>query len=183
MNGACQRREADTSVAPSRGGAPSLAVSAALAAPSTLPEDPEAGARSVAQWRDHLEEEERERRLNYDRRKLADDRRVVSILRTARTRYDRAADERAVLSAQKTLRAARPQLEKAFDSIDHWGVSSKTLPEYRQLVELFSEAYPSARVAALSGSRTSLDELERRVNAHFESIDSWLHEAAESEDE
>ena len=53
--GACQRHPAERTPAPAD-------VASAQPAPGTkssLPEDPAAGARSVAQWREHLEEEER----------------------------------------------------------------------------------------------------------------------------
>ena len=99
--------------------------------PSTtgsLPEDPIAGAKSAAQWREHLAHEERERRLGYDRRKLPEHREVLKALRGARSTYDRAGSERAVRSAEESFRATLPKLERRFDAIDHWGNSSKVLP-------------------------------------------------------
>lgn len=145
---------------------------------STLPEDPAAGARSVAQWREHLEEEERERKLRFDRRKLPEHRRVSELFRTAQQDYDRAPTERAVAAAQKSFRASLPRLEKSFDALDHHGESSGLVPEYRKLVELFTDAYPNARIAALGGSKASLSELEARAKTHFETIDEWLKEAS-----
>jgi hypothetical protein len=150
---------------------------------STLPEDPEAGARSVAEWRQHLEHEERERRLQYDRRKLPQHREVIRTLLAVRQRYDSATIRVGVLTAQKKEMALRPELEKSLETIDHWGVNSKVLPEYKSLMDIFSEAYPSARIEALSGKKDSFVALQRDVATRFETINDWLREAAESEDE
>jgi hypothetical protein len=142
-----------------------------------------AGAKAMAQWRQHLEREERERRLGYDRRRLPEHRRVLEILRGARRAYDFAHSEGTVVSAERSFRATLPQLEKAFDALDHWGVSSRVLPDYRQLADTFTEAYPSARIAALSGDGARFEHLGREVDAELAGIDAWLREAAESEDE
>jgi len=158
-------------------------VANAPAASGSLPEDPVAGAKSAAQWREHLAHEERERRLGYDRRKLPEHRRVLMSLRDARAHYDRAATKPAVLSAEQIFLATRPKLDKAFDEIDHHGVSSKVLPDYKKLADTFADPYPSARIAAISGDKTELERLRREVDATFASIDAWLEEAKESEDE
>ncbi len=152
-------------------------------ASGSLPEDPVAGAKSAAQWREHLAHEERERKLGYDRRKLPEHRQVLKTLRDARTRYDRAATKPAVLTAEQSFRSTRPKLDKAFDEIDHWGVSSKVLPDYRKLADTFSAPYPNARLAALAGDKTELERVAHEVDATFTSIDAWLDEAKESEDE
>jgi hypothetical protein len=152
-------------------------------APGTLPEDPVAGARSVAQWREHLEREERERRLGYDRRKLREHREVLKTLRSVRRSYDGAATKRAVSSAEDAFRQSLPKLAAKFDEIDHYGVSSKVLPDYRELVATFSDAYPNARIAALAGDTAALARLTGEVDARFSAIDAWLREAADSEHE
>lgn len=149
----------------------------------SLPEDPVAGAKSAAEWREHLAHEERERRLGYDRRKLPEHRQVLRTLRDARTQYDRATTKPAVLTLEQGFRATRPKLDKAFDDIDHWGVSSKVLPDYKKLADTFADPYPSARIAALGGDKTALERIAREVDATFASIDAWLEEAKESEDE
>jgi hypothetical protein len=149
----------------------------------SLPEDPEAGARSVAQWRQHLEREERERRLGYDRRRLRQHRAVLKTLRNVRRSYDDAASKGAVLKAEQAFQALLPKLATTFDEIDHYGVSSKVLPDYRTLVATFSDAYPDARIAALAGDKTGLERVTADVDARFSAIDAWLGEAAESEDE
>ncbi len=151
--------------------------------PGTLPEDPEAGAKSVAEWRQHLEHEEHERRLGYDRRKLPEHRAVLARLRAVRRRYDAARTHSAVSSTQQEFRSTLPKLDERFDAIDHWGVSSKVLPDCRKLAETLSDAYPTARSAALSGDAGQFQRLGHEVDARFAEIDEWLHEAAETEDE
>jgi hypothetical protein len=168
-NGACRSQAGESRAPP-------------IATP-TLPEDPEAGARSVAEWEQHLEQEERERRLNYDRRKLSQHRALIKTLRAVRQKYDGATSKGAVLAAQQRQRALLPQLEKSLDAIDHWRVNSKVLPEYQELIGIFSDPYPSARIEALSGDSHPLSALQKEVATRFDAIDEWLDEAAESEDE
>ena len=62
-------------------------------------------------------------------------------------------------------------------------MSSKVLPDYRKLADTFTEPYPNARLAALAGDKTELERVAREVDATFASIDAWLEEAKESEDE
>jgi hypothetical protein len=155
----------------------------ATAPAGTLPEDPDAGARASAEWHQHLQREERERRLGYDRRKLPQHHEVLKTLNAVRQSYDHASSAGAVASAQQAFLAQVPKLEQKFDAIDHWGVSSKVLPDYRQLVTTFSDAYPKARSAALAGNSTAIEQVGRDVDARFEAIDDWLREAAESADE
>jgi len=150
---------------------------------SALPEDPAAGERSVAQWREHLREEERERRLGYDRRRLREHREVIQRLREIRQNYAAAKNDAATRRVQAQLNASLPKFEKLLDAIDHWRVSSTLVPEYSKLVQIFAEQYPEARIAALSGEKASLMALETDIAARFEHIDAELHEAAESEDE
>src|SRR5262249_24927539 len=152
---------------PGPSGSPMLARTEPSATP-TLPEDPEAGARSVAEWRQHLQQEEHERRLNYDRRKLPQHRELIKTLRAIRQSYDSAASERAILAAQQKQRALLPKLEKSLDAIDHWKVNSKLLPEYRNLIEIFSDPYPSARIAALSGDKDRFATIRSDVATRFE---------------
>lgn len=183
---ACQRqpdRDAGARAQAHVSSLPPVAEAASSASPGALPEDPEAGARSVAQWKLHLEREERERRLNYDRRRLPEHRQIVTLLRNTRTSYDRAAGERAVLAAEQRFHDALPKLESMLDHLDHWGASSRVLPDYKQLRTDFSEAYPKARIAALAGEQPPLDAIARQVDARFQRIEAWLNEAEDSEDE
>lgn len=184
--GACRNRASERNA--TRGPAITSASERALtpappAARGSLPEDPEAAAKSSAQWHEHLAHEELERRLGYDRRKLPEHRVVLKRLHDARNAYDRASSKPAVLSAERTFRALLPKLDQSFDEIDHWGVSSKVLPDYRKLADTFSDSYPNARLAALAGDARELERIGKDVDAEFASIDSWLHDAAESEDD
>jgi hypothetical protein len=149
----------------------------------TLPEDPEAGARSAAQWRQHLEREERERRLGYDHRKLHEHEEVLKKLRGTRRSYDGASSKSAVQTAEREFRTLRPTLAALFEAIDHWGTNSKVLPDYRKLVDTFSDAYPNARIAALAGDGAELARVGRDVDERFRAVDAWLHDAEESADE
>jgi hypothetical protein len=149
----------------------------------TLPEDADAGARAVAEWRQHLEREELERRLSYDRRKLVQHRAVLKTLRDAQRSFDVATSERAVLAAERRFTTTVPTLEKDFDAIDPHGDSSKVLSDYRKLVKTLAGPYPRARRSALSGDTAELSRLGEELDARFRAIDAWLREAAESEDE
>ena len=149
----------------------------------TLPEDPEAGAQSSAEWHRHLDHEERERQLGYDRRKLPEHREVLKTLLDTRRSYDTAGSKRAVLAAEQAFKATLPKLDQRFDAIDHWGVSSKVLPDYRKLATTLADAYPNARIAALSGDTTGFEQLGHDMDTRLATIDAWLDEAAESEDE
>ncbi len=179
----CRDRSADAARATAAASASDQATRANAPASGTLPEDPDAGARASAEWHQHLQREERERRLGYDRRKLPQHHDVLKALGAARKSYDDAKSASAVSSAEQAFLAQVPKLEQKFDAIDHWGVSSKVLPDYRQLVATLSDAYPKARIAALAGDATALEQVGRDVDARFEAIDDWLREAAESETE
>ena len=68
-----------------------------------LPEDPAAGAKSTAQWREHMVAEEHERKLHWDRDHLKEHRAVVKFLVTTRARYDRAKTKAAVTAIRTRL--------------------------------------------------------------------------------
>jgi hypothetical protein len=139
-----------------------------------LPEDPIAGARSVAQWQEHLREEERERKANYDRRKLKDHRAVVAFLRDARARYDRAKSNAAVVRLQTELVPATAAIQQRMQKIDRWGGSSNLLTDYAKLLETLAQAYPSARIAAIAGDDADLSALQRETDARMQKVTDWL---------
>jgi hypothetical protein len=187
--GACERRS--DSAAPS---AQASSVSAAVAAasgppsptgsePARLPEDPVAGQRASAQWREHLQEEEVERRLNYDRRKLPDHRAVLNLLRAARARYDQAQSKAAVLGLQRSLPQALAPLDARIEKIDHWGVNSNVLGDYAELKRVLLTSYPEARIAALSGDKPPFEAASADFDTRLKKVEAWLERAAESEDE
>lgn len=181
--GACRNQSQPSETGPAAATSGTPPATLVPVSTGTLPEDPEAGARSAAQWREHLAREERERRLGYDRRKLSEHEAVLKKLRAARRSYDGARTKSAVLSAERAFESTRPNLLALFETIDHWGVSSKVLPDYQKLVETFSAAYPAARIAALTGDPAEFERVEREVDERFRAVDAWLHEAEESEDE
>lgn len=152
-------------------------------ATQTLPEDPIAGERAVAEWRKHQQEEERERKANYDRRRMADHRAVVTFLRGARQSYDTAKTPDAVLRAQKALPAAIANARARIEKIDHWRVSSNLLGDYDALLASLADTYPAACVSALAGDRAAFDAERAAVDARFRKIDEWLEYANEAEEE
>ena len=167
-------------------GASALASAKAHATPATskrLVEDAAAGARSVAQWREHMKEEERERKLNYDRRKLREHERVLVALRQARKSYDSAKSEQGVRRAKAALAKGHTHIERAILAVDHWGVSSNVLGDYRAILKTLSDAYPTARIAALSGRGAPLAEVRGEVDGRLQKVEDWLERARGSRDE
>jgi hypothetical protein len=186
VTAACERNPASVAgktQAPATSASSTAASSPPAPPPGNLPEDADAGKKASAEWHQHLAHEEEERQLGYDRHRLPQHRGVVKLLMETRRRYDAAGTKGAVLSAEKAFRATVPDLDARLDAIDHWGVSSKVLPDYRALVTTFSEAYPNARSAALAGDTSALERVKGDVEARFKAIDAWLHEAEESEDD
>lgn len=166
------------SAAPSPG-----ASSAVPSATPSLPEDPEAAARSLERWREHLEEEERERRLHFDRRKLPEHEAVVAKLQSARADFDRAESQAQLERARLSFLRNVADLERRFDHIDHWGNNSAVLADYAEIVKLLTRAYPAARRAALSGNSAEFVALQAEVARRFGAIEASLKEARESVDE
>jgi hypothetical protein len=148
-----------------------------------LPEDPAAGARSTAQWREHMAAEEHERRLYYDRDRIKEHRAVVKFLVATRARYDRAKTKAAVLAIQKRLPPAVEGVRRRITAIDHWGTNSNLLGDYDVMLKALSDGYPAARVAALAGDRAPLAALQADLDARTKHIKDWLAEAAASRDE
>lgn len=185
----CRKRELTSASAAARASASAgtpqshAVVLASAKDPTRLPEDPAAGQRSVAQWREHLEEEERERQLNYDKRKLKEHGALIAVLKAARDGYDNARDEKAVSSKQKAFSAARSNVQQRLEKIDRWGVNSKLLKDYAALIELLSEAYPAARIAALGGEPARFDALRVEFDTRVKKINEWLESAEEAEEE
>jgi hypothetical protein len=159
-----------------------LAPPAARAA-DRLPEDPVAGARSTAQWREHLVAEEHERKLHWDRDHLREHRAVVKFLVTTRARYDRARTKAAVTAIRTRLPAAIDAVRKQITRIDHWGTNSNLLEDYDALLKALSDPYPTARIAFFGGDHAPLDAQKADFDRRIKHIDDWLAEAAESKDE
>jgi hypothetical protein len=148
-----------------------------------LPEDPVLGAKSTAQWREHLAYEEKERKLHYDRDRLKQHRAVVKFLVATRARYDRAKTKAAVTAIQTRLPSAVDGVRKQITAIDKWGTNSNLLEDYDAFLKALSDGYPTARLTALDGDRAPLDELRAELDRRTRHIKDWLAEAAESKDE
>jgi hypothetical protein len=156
---------------------------AAASASDRLPEDPVAGAKSTAQWRTFMAAEERERRLHFDRNRIRQHRGVLRVLKAARVRYDRARTKAAVDAARARFPATADDVRRRMTEIDHWGNNSNLLADYGALLQLLTDDYATARIAALGGDRASLDHARADFDAREEKIAAWLAEAAESKDD
>ena len=170
-----------SSVAAANGGAHTQAP--ATHDPAPLPEDPVLGARSTAQWQEHLAAEERERKLHYDRDRMADHRAVVQFLVGTRARYERAASKAAVTAIQARLPPRIDDVRQRIKRIDHWGGSSNLLADYDALLNALASEYPAARVRFLAGDRAPLVQSRADFDKRMKFVERWLEEAAESEDE
>lgn len=168
----CQRRSSQPA-APAMSAAPVSAVSATVA-DGRLPEDPIAGARAVALWREHLAEEERERKALYDRRRLPDHQAVLSFLRKTKGSYDTATSKGAVLQLRRSLAPSLAATRLRLDKIDHWGGSSNVLVDYQRLLDAFADSYPNARIAALEGDGGKLAALQGEATSRLEKVADWL---------
>jgi hypothetical protein len=151
--------------------------------PTRLPEDPVASQASAAAWRAHMEREERERRLNYDRRKLSEHEAVVAFIKNARESYDRAKTASAIAQVKASLTPLIAQIRKRIAAIDHWGVNSNLLEDYAAMLAMLAADYPAARIASLGGASQPLQDLRSQWAQREQKIRDWLAEAAESEDE
>jgi hypothetical protein len=155
----------------------------ALRSTAKLPEDAAAGQLALAQWTEHLREEERARQANYDRRRLPEHLAVIELLEQARDRYDRAPTKADVAQAQARFRTAMPKLRARIQRIDRFGRSSRVLNDYTALSELLSGSYASARLAALRGDGGAFEQARAEAASRLAKIREWLDVAARAEDE
>jgi hypothetical protein len=162
---------------------PSIKAAPLVESTDKLPEDAAAGQLALAQWTEHLQEEERARQANYDRRKLPEHFAVLELLEQARDRYDRAPTKAAVARAQTQFRSTVPKLRARIQRIDRFGRSSRVLNDYAALSELFSGPYANARLAALRGDGGALEQARADAAARLAKIHDWLDVAARAEDE
>jgi hypothetical protein len=151
--------------------------------PTRLPEDPVASQASAAEWRAHMEREEQERRLNYDRRKLSEHAAVFALIKNARARFDRAKTASAIAQVRAGLTPQIAQIRRRIVTIDRWGVNSNLLEDYAAMVTMLVGDYPAARIASFGGPSQALEDLRAQWAQREQKIRDWLTEAAESEDE
>jgi hypothetical protein len=147
------------------------------------PEDPAAAAKSTAQWRAHLDAEEHERKILYDRGRLKEHRAVLKLLVAARARYDRAKSKASVLAVQKRLPATVEDVRRRMTQIDHWGTNSPLLADYDAYLKVLGDRYPEARIDALAGTTAPLDAVRGELDQRTRHIKDWLAEVAESQKE
>ena len=147
-----------------------------------LKEDPAAGKRSEQQWREHLEHEEEERQLGFDRQRLQQHRAAIKLINAARARYDHARTEAAVEKARAGLHGMA-ELHKRVKELDPWGVNSRLLQDYAAFDASLTGTYPDAKVAAIRGDARPLEEARAAFDQRMKSVEAWLEEAAESEGE
>jgi len=145
-----------------------------------LREDPAAAKRAEAQWRQHLQHEETERQLNFDRRKRADHRALVRALSAMRVRYDRARTASQLDQARRYAAGQATELRARVSRLDPWGVNSRLLHNYDALLSLLGDSYPAARAAALNGDASPLKAARQEFRQHMQAISEWLERTAES---
>jgi hypothetical protein len=153
------------------------------ARPSGLPEDPDAGRKSEAEWRRHMDWEERERQLSFDKNRIPQHRAVIQRLAAARARYDRAKTKAAVERVRADMPALQQDLQARATEIDHWHVNSPLLADYDAEMAELDGAYPDAKLAALAGDAQPLRALRARMDQRKKKIAEWLADAKESEGE
>ncbi len=168
------------------GGAPAVSDQAPRvgdAGPSGLPEDPAAGRKSEAEWRRHMDWEERERQLSFDKNRISEHRAVIQRLSAARARYDRAKTKAAIERVRSEMPALRQDLQARTTQIDHWHVNSPLLADYDAELADLDNAYPEAKLAALRGDTPPLRALRARMDQRKKKMAQWLAAAEESEGE
>ena len=153
------------------------------AGPSGLPEDPAAGRKSEVEWRRHMDWEERERQLSFDKNRIPQHRAVIQRLAAARARYDRAKTKAAVERVRADMPALRQDLQARSTEIDHWHVSSPLLADYDAEMADLDGAYPDAKLAALAGDPQPLRAVRARMDQRKKKMGQWLAAAEEAEGE
>jgi hypothetical protein len=166
--------------------ASSSASSSASAPPANsnrLPEDAALGKRSQLQWRKHMDDEERERQIGFDRQHLKAHRAVVARFRAARSLYDRATTEAALAKARTEMPQRVEEIQKQVTELDHWGNNSRLLGDYTALEASLTSDYADAKLAALKGEGAALKKTQAAFDGHLKTIAEWLEEAAHTEEE
>ncbi len=142
--------------------------------PSRLPEDPVAGKKSEAQWREHLAHEEHERQVRYDKRRLPQHREVVKLLRQARARFDRAKTPAVIAAARARVAITINDVQRRIAVIDRWGDSSNLLKNYEAVLAILTDPYPAAQIVAMTGDAQTLAALRADLDQHMKEIADWL---------
>jgi hypothetical protein len=169
--------------APPRPPPADLAPRANTIATSTLPEDPVAAKRATAQWNHHLDHEEDERQMGFDRRHLREHKAVIKLLKNARAQYDGAHSESALQTVSADMPRELAQIERKLKELDPWGNNSRALPDYAALQAMLGPTYERAKRAAIRGDEKALDQVKEGFDARLEHIHDWLEKSEENEEE
>jgi hypothetical protein len=124
-------------------------------------------AQATAQWEQHLQREEEERRLYYDHQHEKEHETVLAGLEQAKRRIDGATTNAALATAAAAAKASLPELRKHVAAIDPHRQSSSLLADYDAILAALDGPYAAARSASLRGddgpARVLRADLERRL--------------------
>ena len=148
-----------------------------------LKEDPAAGKRSELQWKKHLQAEEVERKMFFDKNHAAEHRALIARIKEARERLDKPKTAGALKTTRAALEALLQELQSGIDALDRWKTSSQLIPDYEALLMALRESYPAARLAAMSGNAAPLSAARTRFDSHLRNMQTWLTRVERDEDE
>jgi hypothetical protein len=148
-----------------------------------LREDPAAGKRSELQWKKHLQAEEVERKMMFDRNHAAEHRELIKRIKEARQGWDRAKTPAELEETRSALQAPLQALQSGIDALDRWKTSSQLTPDYEALIKALAESYPAARLAAISGKSEPLSAARSSFDGHLRVMHAWLTRLEKDQDE
>jgi hypothetical protein len=148
-----------------------------------LPEDPVAGKRSEMQWKKHLQAEEVERQMIFDRNRLPEHRDLIKRIKDARERLDKPKTPRELETARAALAPALKELQGGIDAVDKWKNSSRILVDYDALMSALNESYPAARLEAMGGKTEALSQARNSFDGHLRTMHAWLERLDKDMDE
>jgi hypothetical protein len=148
-----------------------------------LPEDPVAGKRSELQWKKHLQAEEIERQMIFDRNRMAEHRDLIKRIKDARERLDKPKTPRELDKTREALAPALKELQAGIDAVDKWKNSSRILVDYDALMSALNETYPTARLAAMGGKPAALSDARNSFDGHLRTMNTWLERLEKDQDE
>lgn len=148
-----------------------------------LPEDPVAGKRSELQWKKHLQAEELERQMLFDRNRLKEHHALIERLAAARETLDRTKTPSDLKKAQAALEPKLKELQRDIDAIDRWKNSSRILADYDALMSALWNTYPAAKLAAMGGKTEALSQVRNDFDAHLRTMHAWLDRLEKDDDE
>ena len=154
-----------------------------IADQAPLPEDPAAGKRSEEQWKKHLQAEEVERRMVFDRNHLNEHHDLIKRISAARDPLERAKTPDALKKAQAQLEPQLSKLQAEVDSLDRYKNTSRLVTDYDALLVLLKSTYPSTKLAAMGGNAGALSQVRNDFDAHLRSMHAWLERLDKDEDE